>query len=202
MRIGIDIDDTAFITVNSMLKYADKYNKDVLGKDEIKNSFGLIKNRYYLKAIYGWNDEEKFGFFNMFYKNVLEECKPMPDVAEVCKMLKSEGNDIYFITARLNNIENCNTEEITKNSLEKNGILYEKLLINASNKLEAAKENSIDLFIEDSFETCSELLNSGIKSILMTTKMNNQIDAGSIPRVNNWKEVYDTIKNIENKSIR
>lgn len=202
MRIGIDIDDTAFITVNSMLKYADKYNKDVLGKDEIKNSFGLIKNRYYLKAIYGWNDEEKFGFFNMFYKNVLEECKPMPDVAEVCKMLKSEGNDIYFITARLNNIENCNTEEITKNSLEKNGILYDKLLINASNKLEAAKENSIDLFIEDSFETCSELLNSGIKSILMTTKMNNQIDAGSIPRVNNWKEVYDTIKNIENKSIR
>ena len=199
MRIGIDIDDTAFITVNAMLKYADKYNRDVLGKDEIKNSFGLIKNRYYLKAIYGWNDEEKFGFFNMFYKNVLEECKPMPYVAEVCKMLKSEGNDIYFITARLNNIENCNTEEITKNSLEKNGILYDKLLINASNKLEAAKENNIDLFIEDSFETCSELKNSGIKSILMTTKMNNQIDAGSIPRVNNWKEVYNTIKNIENK---
>lgn len=199
MRIGIDIDDTAFITVNAMLKYADKYNRDVLGKDEIKNTFGLIKNRYYLKAIYGWNDEEKFGFFNMFYKNVLEECKPMPYVAEVCKMLKSEGNDIYFITARLNNIENCNTEEITKNSLEKNGILYDKLLINASNKLESAKENNIDLFIEDSFETCSELKNSGIKSILMTTKMNNQIDAGSIPRVNNWKEVYNTIKNIENK---
>ena len=199
MRIGIDIDDTAFITVNVMLKYADKYNRDVLGKDEIKNTFGLIKNRYYLKAIYGWNDEEKFGFFNMFYKNVLEECKPMPYVAEVCKTLKSEGNDIYFITARLNNIENCNTEEITKNSLEKNGILYDKLLINASNKLEAAKENNIDLFIEDSFETCSELKNSGIKSILMTTKMNNQIDAGSIPRVNNWKEVYNTIKNIENK---
>lgn len=199
MRIGIDIDDTAFITVNAMLKYADKYNRDVLGKDEIKNTFRLIKNRYYLKAIYGWNDEEKFGFFNMFYKNVLEECKPMPDVAEVCKTLKSEGNDIYFITARLNNIENCNTEEITKNSLEKNGILYDKLLINASNKLEAAKENNIDLFIEDSFETCSELKNSGIKSILMTTKMNNQIDAGSIPRVNNWKEVYNTIKNIENK---
>lgn len=199
MRIGIDIDDTAFITVNAMLKYADKYNRDVLGKDEIKNTFGLIKNRYYLKAIYGWNDEEKFGFFNMFYKNVLEECKPMPYVAEVCKMLKSEGNDIYFITARLNNIENCNTEEITKKSLEKNGILYDKLLINASNKLEEAKENNIDLFIEDSFETCSELKNSGIKSILMTTKMNNQIDAGSIPRVNNWKEVYNTIKNIENK---
>ena len=198
MRIGIDIDDTAFITVNSMLKYADKYHKEVLGKKEIKNSLGLIKNRYYLKAIYGWNDEEKLGFFNMYYKNVLEECKPMPDVDKVCKELKSKGNEIYFITARLNNIENCNTEEITKRGLEENHIPYDKLLINVSNKLEAAKENKIELFIEDSFETCSELYEQGIKSILMTTKMNNQIDSGKIPRVNNWQEVYKEIQNINN----
>ena len=198
MRIGIDIDDTAFITVNSMLKYADKYHKEVLGKKEIKNSLGLIKNRYYLKAIYGWNDEEKLGFFNMYYKNVLEECKPMPDVDKVCKDLKSKGNEIYFITARLNNIENCNTEEITKRGLEENHIPYDKLLINVSNKLEAAKENNIELFIEDSFETCSELYEQGIKSILMTTKMNNQIDSGKIPRVNSWQEVYKEIQNINN----
>ena len=198
MRIGIDIDDTAFITVNSMLKYADKYHKEVLGKKEIKNSLGLIKNRYYLKAIYGWNDEEKLGFFNMYYKNVLEECKPMPDVDKVCKELKSKGNEIYFITARLNNIQNCNTEEITKRGLEENHIPYDKLLINVSNKLEAAKENNIELFIEDSFETCSELYEQGIKSILMTTKMNNQIDSGKIPRVNNWQEVYKEIQNINN----
>lgn len=196
MRIGIDIDDTAVITVNSMLKYADKYNKEVLGKDEIKNSLGLIKNRYYLKAIYGWNDREKFDFFNMYYKNVLEECKPMDNVSKVCKQFKEDGNEIYFITARLNNIENCNTEEITKKTLQENNIPYDKLIINASDKIEAARKYNIDLFIEDSFETCSQLSEIGINNILMTTKMNEQIDAGKIIRVSNWNEVYEEYKKL------
>lgn len=197
MRIGIDIDDTAVITVNSMLKYADQYNKEVLGKDEIKNSLGLIKNRYYLKAIYGWNDKEKFDFFNMYYKNVLEECKPMDYVSKVCNQFKEDENEIYFITARLNNIENCNTEEITKKTLQENNIPYDKLIINASDKIEAARKYNIDLFIEDSFETCSQLSEIGINNILMTTKMNEQIDEGKIIRVSNWNEVYEEYKKLK-----
>ena len=35
MRIGIDIDDTIFITVKSMLKYADIYDKNILGRKGI-----------------------------------------------------------------------------------------------------------------------------------------------------------------------
>lgn len=31
MRIGIDIDDTTFLTVKSMLKYADKYEEEISG---------------------------------------------------------------------------------------------------------------------------------------------------------------------------
>ena len=26
-------------------------------------------NRYYLKTLYGWTNEEKFNFFHMYYKN-------------------------------------------------------------------------------------------------------------------------------------
>ena len=32
MKIGIDIDDTTFITVKSMLKYADKFEAEISGK--------------------------------------------------------------------------------------------------------------------------------------------------------------------------
>lgn len=46
----------------------------------------------------------------------------------------------------------------------------------------------------DSFETCKQLTDNGIKSILMTTKMNAQIDSGDIIRVNNWEEVYEEIE--------
>ena len=72
MRIGIDIDDTTFVTVNAMIKYVDIYHSQILGRKIAKNSLGLIRNRYYLKAIYGWNDEEKFDFFDRYYKDGLK----------------------------------------------------------------------------------------------------------------------------------
>ena len=64
MKIGIDIDDTTVITVNSMIKYADIYDKKILGKNSTNGKLGLIQNRHYLKALYGWEDETKFDFFN------------------------------------------------------------------------------------------------------------------------------------------
>lgn len=192
MRIGIDIDDTTMITVKSMLKYADIYDIEVLGKSGINGNMGLIQNRYYLKALYGWNQEEKMDFFNKYYKNVLEECEFMPGAVDVIKKLKNEGNEIYFITARLIGIQNCDTETITKKSLQV--IPYDKLILHTPDKLKASKENNIDVFIEDSYDTCKELTENGIKSYLMTSKMNENIETGEIERVHNWTEVYEKLK--------
>ena len=193
MRIGIDIDDTIVVTVNSMIKYADKYDTTVLGREGHNNNLGLIKNRYYLKELYGWTVEEKFGFFNMYYKNVLEECVPMQNASEVIKKLKELGHEIYFITARLRDISGCNTEEITKETLKKADIPYDKLIINAQDKIAVSKENNIDFFIEDSYDTCQEFSKINIPSILMTTKMNSNIQEENIKRVSNWNEIYEEI---------
>ena len=197
MKIGIDIDDTTVITVKPMIKYADKYDTEVLGRKGTNGNLGLIQNRYYLKVLYGWTEDEKFDFFDMYYKNVLEECTLMPNADKVLQKLKEEENEIYFITARLTNIKNCNTEEITKNTLKENNIPYDKLIINASDKLTVCTYEGRELFIEDSYDTCKELIDNGIKSILMTTKMNQQIEAGNIPRVHNWDEVYEQIKKLK-----
>ena len=51
MKIGIDIDDTIFLTVKSMLKYADIFEEEISGIPTNRDSFGLIKNRYYLKVL-------------------------------------------------------------------------------------------------------------------------------------------------------
>ena len=194
MKIGIDIDDTTFLTVKSMLKYADIYEEEISGKKANRDSFGLITNRYYLKVLYGWNDETKHAFFNKYYKNVLEECTMLPNANTIIKKLKEDGHTIHFITARLMNIDGCDTERITIDSLNKYNIPYDSLNLHINDKLSFIKENNIDLLIEDSYETCKELADNGIKSILMTTKMNEQIDAGNIPRVNNWNEIYNIIK--------
>ena len=123
----------------------------------------------------------------------------MPNVDKVCQKLKAEGDSLYFITARLTNIKNCNAEEITRKSLLDNNIVYDELIVNANDKIKISKEKGIDLFIEDSYETCVELEKLGIKSILMTTRMNQDIDSENITRVHNWNEVYKEIKNIKSK---
>ncbi len=196
MKIGIDIDDTTFITVKSMLKYADKYEEEISGVPTNRNSFGLIKNRYYLKVLYGWDDETKFAFFDKYYKNVLEECEMLPKANEVIQQLKKEGNSIHFITARLTNIKNCDTEGITIHSLNKFNIPYDSLHISVRDKLTFWKENNINVLIEDSYETCKELNNVGIKTLLMTTKMNLDIKDNNLVRVNSWDEIYNEIHNL------
>lgn len=198
MKIGIDIDDTTFLTVKAMLKYADKFEEEISGIPTNRDSFGLIKDRYYLKVLYGWDEKTKFDFFDKYYKNVLEECTMLPDANKIIRKLKEEGDTIHFVTARLMNIKNCDTEEITKKSLKDFDIPYDSLNLHISNKLKFFKENKIDLCIEDSYETCRELTDNDIKSILMTTKMNADIDTKEIVRVNNWNEIYDEIKKYKN----
>ena len=199
MKIGIDIDDTTFLTVKSMLKYADIFEQEISGKTINRDSMGLIKNRYYLKELYGWDNEAKVAFFEKYYKKVLEECTMLPYANKVIQKLKANGETIYFVTARLMNIEGCDSESITRKSLLDFDIPYDKLYVGISDKLTFFKEHNIDVCIEDSYETCREFTNNGIKSILMTTPMNKDIDAGEITRVNNWLEIYDEIEKYKNQ---
>lgn len=198
MIIGIDIDDTTVVTVKSMVKYGDKYDTEVLGRNAQKDNIGQIKDRYYMRALYGWTDEQKFAFFDMYYKNALEECYPLPNAVEKINKLKEEGNEIIFITARLTNVKNCDTESITKTTLEKYGIPYDKLIMNVDNKLEFCQKYGVEVFIDDSFETCKSLQDNGIKSYLMTTRMNQNIEPGNVERVTSWDEVYEKILNLKN----
>ena len=197
MVIGIDIDDTTVVTVESMVKYGDKYDTEVLNREAKKDNLGRIKDRYYMKALYGWTEEEKFAFFDMYYKNVLEECYPLPNASEIINRLKQEGNEIIFITARLTNIKNCETEKITKETFRKYNIPYDKLIMNVDDKLKFCKENDVEIFIEDSYETCKNLQENGIKAYLMTTKMNRNIVDDKIERVSSWDEVYEKITNLK-----
>ena len=143
MKIGIDLDDTTFITVKSMLKYADKFEEEISGIPTNRASFVLIKNRYYLKVLYGWDEKTKFDFFDKYYKNVLEECTIMPNADKTIKRLKEEGDTIHFITARLMNIKDCDTEAITKESLKKFNIPYDSLNLHISDKLSFARKTKL-----------------------------------------------------------
>jgi len=198
MNIGIDIDDTIVNTYEPMKKYADMFDINVLGNTGANTEeLGMIDHGHYLEVIYNWDRKIKFDYFDTYYKNVLEECTMLPNAKEIIQKLYNEGNNIFFVTARVSKVKNCNTEELTKKTLKNNDIPYNKLIIDADDKAKYCKENGIDVFIDDSYATCKSIKENGVKVYLMTTKVNCNLDTEDIERVKDWKEIYEKIHNMK-----
>ena len=97
--------------------------------------------------------------------------------------LKDEGHTIFIITKRFSN----KPYERSIKLLTKNKLPYDKLIINAGNKLEACKNNKIDLFIDNSISICDNLNKNGIKAYVINTYYNKYKKTIS-PRVNSLEE--------------
>lgn len=83
--------------------------------------------------------------------------------------------------------------EITKKWLCLNNIKYDKLIINSTDKLTICKENKINYFIDDNYETCNKIYQTtGIKVMLYTTKYNKNINVDFI-RVFSWRKILKYI---------
>ncbi|MCI9064188.1 MAG: hypothetical protein HFJ17_06265 [Clostridia bacterium] len=105
-----------------------------------------------------------------------------------------QRNNIYFISSRLLNIPGCDTKRITKDTLEKGNIQYDELIIGIWDKLNICKDKKIDIFIDDSLYTCMNLQKNGIKTYLMTTNINKELDSKDIERVNHWNDIRNKLK--------
>lgn len=107
--------------------------------------------------------------------------------------LHDEGDKIILITARWKT-NDIDVEEETKKWIKKNNIPCDKLVINAENKLVAAKQENIDVFIDDSFKNCQMVSEIGIKTYLMDSRTNRGLVDSKIERVYSWPHLYMKLK--------
>ena len=70
--------------------------------------------------------------------------------------------------------------------------------MNVQKKAEDCKKLNIDIFIDDSYEQCKLLENNGIKTFLITTKMNNKLKETDIERATSWNDLYVKINSLKN----
>ena len=193
MKIGIDIDDTISETYSTIIPYAQKYTIEELGKSGKTNKVEA-KDHMYTTALLGWSKEEEYGFFSKYYEQYISEVDIKHLAKDYLERL-AENNEIYLITARFE-IENTNIEEITKQWLKDKGVPYKKLIINAQDKVAVAKEYGIDLFIDDSFKNCKAVSESGIKTLIMDSKVNSDFEINNVTRVYSWPQVYQEYEKI------
>lgn len=181
-NIGLDIDDVIFQTSNELKKIIISCNDEEITKHKLDIMRGEAVNK-------------KVGdFLKTNVIPTIKAVKPMDDVVKFIKKIKKQSNKIILITARGDKFF-PGSEEITFNSLKKYDIEYDDIIFNCISKIDACKENNIDLFVDDSPKHCLEVSeNLGIPVIGFLSNINKEeMLKSKINFVASWDELYNII---------
>lgn len=194
MNIGIDIDDTISNTYETFLPYMKKFVEQELNRKLDLNLSSKI-NYYNIVGKYGLSEEEARTFWKKYFILIIENVIPKKFSVEVINKIKEKGNKIVLITARFDD-ELVDVRVVTEKWLEANKINYDKLIINSQNKLEIAKQENIDIFLDDSIINCEMLKSGNIKTYMFSTENNKYYKNDDIEKINSWDEFYEKIKEV------
>ncbi len=193
MKIGIDIDGVILDYERVLKTYGDLYDLIELKKDGIIN-----RNEHYLRNRYDWTEEERMNFINKYFLELSKQTSLIPGAKDVINMLQKEGNELIIISARGGMIEEMKDVAIEKFNEE--GISFNKYYWKQDDKLEVAKNEKIDVMIDDSYNVCKKLSSNGIKTIYFRDKEMKVLEQNdNLKEVSNWGEIYRYIKEMQNK---
>lgn len=192
MRIGVDIDNTITHTTEMIMHYARIFGAE-RGLSTVADP-----NYYYLEDALGWDHDTAEEFLNSYLGRIYREMRPKDQAVEVMQRLKDE-HELLLITSR--NQQFPEVEQVTLEWLERYGIAYDGLILNATpnmhyfSKLGVCLENGIEVMIEDHHDLILELSQS-LPVIVFDYPYNRHITADNIFRVNHWDEVLELINQI------
>lgn len=195
MRIGIDIDNVISNFDEMLLETYLIHDK------ELRNTGIINPNAKYIRTgMFDWSNEEELSFYKDNIECIAKKLKVKEKAKEYIDRLHSDGHLIYIITGR-DNGEYSEPYNMTKKWLDENNIYYDNLILTDAYDIHAKSleclKNDIDIMIDDSVRICSDLITSGITTILMDTPYNRKIN---IKRVKNWEEFYEFVSSYkENK---
>lgn len=194
MKIGIDIDNTITNTLPVLKKYCKMYNDTVVKRDLEMHEDGVASYN-----LYDWTDEENMDFCIKYLQEVVLQAEVKTHAKEVIQRLKSEGHIINIISSRA--VPMFKTPyETTEQFLNEKGIVYDKLLVGKIEKKSSCIENELDILIEDEPKYIFEM-SEFIPVIVFDEIYNKECVGNNIVRVNDWNEIYDRIKEIEDNLV-
>lgn len=180
LTIGIDIDDTITNTFNMMkINFFKTKNKDLIDNME-KIIRGYIVNDVTIE------------FFKELKHSFVDEIKVKKGAKEAINKLKQEGNKVIIITARADNYFG-DAHKLCYDYLVKQGILFDKIIVNCKSKLETCINEKIDILIDDSVDEVNKALELGINAILVTSPLNVNRKC-STKRFKSWSLIYKYIE--------
>lgn len=186
--IGIDLDDTITNSFEDlMIHFANIFN---LNLDYCKS------NNYSYNNFPENLQYRKKEFINYLQKNkLLKDITIKKNAAETINKLHNLGCKIIIITSRNDNIL-PNAYEITKEYLESNNIIFDKLYCE-HDKHNVLIEENVKLFIDDSIKGLEYNKDACEYHLLFSSKLNLN-EKTKFKRVNSWEEVEKEVIDILN----
>lgn len=194
MNFGIDIDDTISNTFETFLPYMKKFVEEDL-KRELNLNLESKVDYYNIMEKYNLSEDEARKFWVDYFVKIIENVIPKKSSVEIINKIKENGNKVFLITARFDD-EIVDVRAVTEKWLEANNIKYDKLIINSHNKLEIAKQENIEIFLDDSIRNCEMLSSGNIKTYMFSTENNKYYENENISKVSSWDEFYENIKEV------
>ncbi|MGN0973793.1 MAG: nucleoside hydrolase [Bacilli bacterium] len=194
MRIGLDID-------NVITDFDKKLLAEFLKEDKNKRNRGIVNpNGNWIKDFFDWSKEEIEEFYHKNMESFAKQFEPRKDSKYYMDKLLQEGHSLYLISHRAYP-DYTNPYQVTKKWLEENNINYTKLILSKdTNKTKECKENNIDIMFDDVRTNCRQLQENNINCYLMATNYNLKNIEG-LKVVNNWKELYEVVTNMDKKKV-
>lgn len=197
MRIGIDIDGVLTDIEQWQLDYASKFYYENYNKSII-NYKGYETNE-----IFDTNQESDDLFWDKYFNEYSSTVDMRKFASEVIDKLKTDGHEIYIITARgsfLSKFHDIMSLEENKenvlNFLNKNNIHYDKLIFSLEDKLSCCIDNNIDLMIEDKADNINKI-STRIPVVCFNAGYNGNCNGDNIIRCFSWYDLYVKINAID-----
>lgn len=194
MKIGIDIDGVLTNDDEYILSCTSKYCYE-------NNIEGFVSPYKYEYNKLNWNQEILDDYRSKYFDEYVDNEPVRRFASEVIKKLKEDGHKIFIITGRYKSHDNTSDGENMrlriKKWLDKNQIVYDKLIFAKVPKIKELQENKIDLMIEDS-PTTIPVIKDIVKVLCFDTRYNQDLKFDNVNRVFSWYDIYRKInKGIE-----
>ena len=189
MTIGIDLDGVLFDSESWYRSYAELYDIKLNREGSYNDKEMIVENKY------NWTTQE--------FKQFIDECLPTitldaplkPYAKEVLKLLKARGHKLIIVSARgdLSDWEVGATYE----RLKKEGLAFDKIYSNQTNKAITCKEEGVDVMIEDSINNVNLLAQNEIRCLYFRELPSPSSNNSYITEIYSWGEAYRKILEME-----
>jgi len=188
MKIGIDLDGVVIDSETTFRTYEEIFDIDTLKENNL-----VDREEPKFQARYNWTKEQEKEFIKKYFLKVSRESNLMSGFIGVYNLLKEQGHEFVVITARGGFIKEMKDDAIRL--LEENNIKFDKYYWHVEDKLEVCKNENVDIMIDDDWRIIKNLADNQVKTLYFKdTNLKTLEESEYIKEVNNWGDIYRTIK--------